>query len=326
MSHANCFSKVKLCLSFAIVLAAILILAQQTYAQDSWLDRPLANWNRQSGGLPQLPQPSTPQEVSADKCRQLQVRQPASAAEKALMRRGWMLYGPVYSYDLTRIVTALSGFDGMCRPLGYQAFVYWEGRYAGTLSPVTMDSRKDGALTEIHLSSPTTFSAEFVRYKVSDAACCPSRESTVVYTLRRDDIPTLAPTNVTHRATCQTSEPANPGSEDETAMLFGKRWTLTEMEDRKFSAAEPYLEFDRDQKRVSGSSGCNRLTGTFQIDGSKLKLSRIVSTRRACLDAEVQRVETSFLKLLETITRFEIQGNTLRLYANDRLVLVFASK
>ncbi len=48
-------------------------------------------------------------------------------------------------------------------------------------------------------------------------------------------------------------------------------------------------------------------------------------TRRACLDAEVQQIENSFLKLLETTTRFEVQGNTLRLYANDRLVLVFAS-
>ncbi|MCM3905488.1 MAG: META domain-containing protein [Pyrinomonadaceae bacterium] len=51
----------------------------------------------------------------------------------------------------------------------------------------------------------------------------------------------------------------------------------------------------------------------------------MAGTRRACIDAEVQRVETSFLKLLETTTRFEIQENTLRLYANDRLILVFAS-
>jgi len=30
-------------------------------------------------------------------------------------------------------------------------------------------------------------------------------------------------------------------------------------------------------------------------------------TRRACLDAEVQQIENSFLKLLETTTRFEVQ-------------------
>jgi heat shock protein HslJ len=108
--------------------------------------------------------------------------------------------------------------------------------------------------------------------------------------------------------------------------LFGKTWTLTEMEGRKFSADKPDLQFDRDQKRVSGSSGCNRFTGAFEIDGSMMKFSRIASTKMACVDVELQRVETKFLKLLETTTRFEVEGNTLRLYANDRPVLVFGEQ
>jgi heat shock protein HslJ len=317
----------KLFFSFTILSSVIPVLAQQTSAQDSWLDRPLVNWNKQSGTLPQPPQPSVAQGESADtnRCRQ-QVRQPASAAEKALVRSGWMPYGRVYNYDLTRIVMALSGFDGMCRPLGFQAFLYWKGSYAGTLSPVPMNSRMDGALTNIRLLSATNISSDFVRYKESDALCCPSRISTVVYNLRRDDIPILVPTEVTSRATSQISELAETGSEQRAITLFGKRWTLIEMEDRRFSAGEPYIEIDGDQKRVSGSSGCNRLTGTFEIVGATLKLSRLASTRRACVDAEVQRVETRFLNLLETTTRFEVQGNTLRLYANARSALLFASK
>ena len=95
------------------------------------------------------------------------------------------------------------------------------------------------------------------------------------------------------------------------------------MANRTFSADEPNIEFDRDQERTSGSSGCNRFTGTFQIDGSMLMFSRIAGTRRACLYADPQGVEASFLKLLETTTRFEVQGNTLRLFANEAPVLVF---
>ena len=75
-----------------------------------------------------------------------------------------MLYGSVQSYGLTRVVTAMSGVDGMCRPLGYQAFIYWEGRYAGTLSPTPMNSRTDGAITNIRLVSGTRIFAEFARY------------------------------------------------------------------------------------------------------------------------------------------------------------------
>jgi heat shock protein HslJ len=115
-------------------------------------------------------------------------------------------------------------------------------------------------------------------------------------------------------------------AQDSELGLFGKKWTLTEMEGRKFNADKPNIEFDRDQKRVSGSGGCNRFSGAFEIDGAMIKFSRIASTKMACLDAEVQRIETKFLELLETTTRFEIQENTLRLYANDVSVLVLVDR
>ena len=115
----------------------------------------------------------------------------------------------------------------------------------------------------------------------------------------------------------------NAPAQDTSSGLFGKTWTLTEMEGRHFSADKPNLEFNRDTKRVSGSGGCNRFSGTFEIDGSRLKFSPIVSTKMACLAADVQRTETSFFQLLETTTRFEVEGNTLRLYAGDSPILVF---
>jgi heat shock protein HslJ len=98
------------------------------------------------------------------------------------------------------------------------------------------------------------------------------------------------------------------------------------MEGRKFSADKPNIEFNRDQKRVSGSSGCNRFSGAFEIHGSMMKFSRIFGTKMACLDVELQRVETRFLKLLETTTRFDVEGSTLRLYAKHVPVLVFAER
>ena len=309
--------------SLAIFLVGVFVSAKQAHGQDSWLDQPLVNWNRYAGSLPKLPRPAQDHYVDR-RCRR-ELRKPVGAAEKALVRRGWMLFGPVHSYHQTRVVMGLSGFDGMCRPTGFQAFVYWEGRYAGTLSPLLMNSRTDGALSDIHLKSVRSISVDFVRYKESDPLCCPSGLSTVVYTLRPDDIPELKATKVSHRETSPPNETGSSGSE-EGGSLFGKRWTLSGMEGRQFSAEEPYIEFDRDQKRASGSGGCNRFNGAFETDGNMLKLSRIVSTRRACLDAERQRVETGFLQLLETTTRFEVQGNSLRLYAGDRLVLAFASK
>ena len=288
----------------------------------SWLDRLPANWNRR---MDRLPRPSAPAEVAEARrsCRGL-VRPPNGPAERALARAGWGLYGPVKSNGRTKVVTALSGAEGMCRPIQYQAFVYWDGRYAGTLSPVAMDSRTDGALTDIRFDSPTSISAEFVRYAESDPLCCPSRKSQVTYKVRRDDAPLVTPVRIDTTAAGAPGE--GEGSEDtsgDAAQLFGRRWMLVEVGGVVVRTGKPYIEFDRGAQRFSGDGGCNRISGGFEVNGRSLKFSRVISTRRACLDAGVQRVETEFLDRLERTNAFQIGGNTLRLYEGDTLVLTF---
>lgn len=78
--------------------------------------------------------------------------------------------------------------------------------------------------------------------------------------------------------------------------------------------------------RVSGDSGCNRFSGEFEVSGTSLKVSRLMSTKRACLAEEANRLEMNFLRALESITRFEAQQNVLRLFAGDNPNLVFAAK
>ena len=288
----------------------------------SWLDRAPANWNRRMGGLPRPVSSPDAAEVRT-RCRGL-VRQPDSPADRALVRAGWMLYGPVQSYGLTKVVTAMSGADGMCRPVGHQAFVYWEGRYAGTLSPAAMDSRTDGALAFIRLLSPTRISAEFVRYDESDPLCCPTRTSYVTYEVSRDDLPLVAPVDIsTGPAGTPGGGPSADDVSGDAAPLFGRRWRLTEVGGAAVGTTRAYVEFDRGAKRFTGDGGCNRISGGFEVDGASLKFSRVISTRRACLDNEVQRVETNFLQALERTTGFQIQDDILRLHAGGPPILTF---
>ena len=291
----------------------------------SWLDRPPANWNRRMG---RLPRPSAPEEVAEVRrsCRGL-VRPPNGPAERALVSAGWGLYGPVKSNGRTRVVTALSGADGMCRPVQYQAFVYWEGRYAGTLSPVAMDSRTDGALTDLRVDSPTSISAEFVRYEESDPLCCPSRKSRVAYEVRHDDAPLVTPVRID---TTTAGEPGEgQGAEDisgDAEQLFGRRWRLLEVDGTAVRTTRPYIEFERGAQRFAGDGGCNRISGGFQVEGTSLKLSRVVSTRRACPRADITRVEADLLNRLGRTNAFQIRRDTLRLYENEYLVLTFKAE
>jgi len=311
--------------SVCAILAVVFSLsAQQTSTSDSWLDRSLENWNRQGKSFPGVPVPliQAGEAALASRCRE-QVRQPASAAEKAVVRKGWTLFGPVQTYGPTAVFMAMAGIDGMCRPMGYQAFLYSEGRYAGTLSPAPMNSRADGSLSNIRLISSTSVMADFARYGESDPLCCPARTTTVSYEVKKHEIPDLTAVNVATVAACQTTERAGGGDVSEASVLFGRRWTLIEIGEQRVSADKPYIEFDGQRRRASGDGGCNRFAGEFMVTGASLKISQLVSTKRACAAAEANRLETNFLRALEETTRYEVREKTLRLYMNDRLVLIF---
>jgi heat shock protein HslJ len=162
----------------------------------SWLDQPLKNWNRSDLDFPQLPRPVRQADAAVLKRLGDFVRRPEIDAEHAVTRAGWTLIGPRYTFGTVEVFMGAADADGMGRPMHYQAFVYAEGRYAGTLSPVAMDSRSDGALQVIRLVSPTRIIVDFDRYKATDPLSTPSSTSLVTFELKHDDIPTLTALSV----------------------------------------------------------------------------------------------------------------------------------
>jgi heat shock protein HslJ len=107
--------------------------------------------------------------------------------------------------------------------------------------------------------------------------------------------------------------------------LFGKKWKLTEISGTAIKPGNAYIEFDGETRKYSGNGGCNRIAGGFTITGMNIKLSQGISTKRACIDKESQKVETDFLKSLQAVTRFEVQDKTLRLFAGGQQVLTFTA-
>jgi hypothetical protein len=115
------------------------------------------------------------------------------------VKAGWRLFGPYQRFGATSMVRALSGVDGLCRPLGYQELVFHAGRFAGMLSPAPMDSRTDGATAELFLFEESRIEVNYHRYADSDPLCCPSRSSRVTFEVRVADgravvVPTAATT------------------------------------------------------------------------------------------------------------------------------------
>jgi hypothetical protein len=157
-------------LSVGVLIAGAPELAR---AQSHWLDAPVAGWNRVGAELPRAPapRPGAPTCVGS---------RPADTPEDAaLMALGWTLHEGYQAGWGLRVIWATSDYNDVCRPLGYQAFVFADGVFAGTVSPVLMDFQTDGSARTALLRGGDLL-VTFARYAPADAPCCPSRPSVYV--------------------------------------------------------------------------------------------------------------------------------------------------
>jgi hypothetical protein len=172
-----------------------LLLLLLVLSNGSWLDAPLTNWNEKLTAVPQAKIDKNAQPLDP-RCNDTH-RGGHSPEDKLLTGAGWTLFGEEQQMEDVALVTALTSVDRMCRPLGYQAFVFVGGTLAGTVSPTPMDSRTDGSTAPIHLTSTSTLTVGFARYKPTDALCCPWKRQIVTYNIdRTGPRPLLVPRSV----------------------------------------------------------------------------------------------------------------------------------
>lgn len=97
--------------------------------------------------------------------------------------------------------------------------------------------------------------------------------------------------------------------------IEGPVWRLEQLGDDPVApSADPQrdaqLRFDRRNGQVTGSGGCNRVTGTFQRSGSALKMSQLAATRMACADPARGANEAQFFAALQSTTSYRLQGTS----------------
>lgn len=85
----------------------------------------------------------------------------------------------------------------------------------------------------------------------------------------------------------------------------------------------PWLHFSLDSSRVTGSGGCNRLSGPFTIDGTSLTFGALIMTRMACVDTALDSQENAFVAALNATDHYTISGDTLTLYSAGQATVRF---
>lgn len=98
-----------------------------------------------------------------------------------------------------------------------------------------------------------------------------------------------------------------------TLALENTYWKLTQLGGAPVTGTqnEPHLVLDPATRRVTSSGGCNRLTGGYQLDGERLKLTQTVGTMMACMKG--METEKAFLKALGQVSGWRITGQQLEL-------------
>ncbi|MGD8796397.1 MAG: YbaY family lipoprotein [Thiohalophilus sp.] len=109
------------------------------------------------------------------------------------------------------------------------------------------------------------------------------------------------------------------------ASLVNTYWKLVSFADQayehKSKNREPHLILVVKDNIAKGSGGCNMFTGHYETDANSLRFQHLAATLRACVDG--MQIESRYLSALGKVNRYVIQGETLRLYRDDELMLEF---
>jgi copper homeostasis protein (lipoprotein) len=113
----------------------------------------------------------------------------------------------------------------------------------------------------------------------------------------------------------QSDGPTAPTSPGRPA-LFETTWIAIEIDgqalDVSDSQRQPAIVLSGDTRRVSGSTGCNRISGTFTQQGTGLRFGMLAMTRVACVP-DRSATENAFAAAMEATTSQVIENQILAL-------------
>jgi putative lipoprotein len=96
-----------------------------------------------------------------------------------------------------------------------------------------------------------------------------------------------------------------------TTPLEDAYWRAIELAGKPTTAQdqsrEAHLLFEK-EGRVSGSDGCNRLMGSYQLKADTVTFGQMAGTQMACIDAAVNEIERAFREALKGAARFKVAG------------------
>lgn len=108
--------------------------------------------------------------------------------------------------------------------------------------------------------------------------------------------------------------------------LEGTEWQMVQLGGETIQPVEGKytIQFLAEENRFAGVGECNHLTATYSTNEKRdLKLEHAGMTRMMCPN---QEAEDRFVEMLNKVTRYDMDGQMLMLFAGDDLLSVFQAK
>jgi heat shock protein HslJ len=132
-----------------------------------------------------------------------------------------------------------------------------------------------------------------------------------------------APAQILMKSAAGRAAPVATSEPGGNARLENTTWNLRQLGDKEEKAGEgervPYIFLDPNGNHVSGSGGCNRLSGTYQMDKQTIRFGPTALTMMACPKGMDR--EKDFMEALGLTRSWKIRAEQLELYGEDGKLL-----
>lgn len=92
------------------------------------------------------------------------------------------------------------------------------------------------------------------------------------------------------------------------ANLAGTKWQLDQVNNVKVQ--EPgKTEINFDGQRMSATTGCNRMSGSYTVSGNVITFGPVMATKMACPGSQAMQLEAQFMVMLTQPVTYKFTGN-----------------
>lgn len=117
--------------------------------------------------------------------------------------------------------------------------------------------------------------------------------------------------------TARTNNPSELAGNWKLSLFPASNKTFAET----FNQRTPELNFNVEDQRVTGNTGCNSLSGTFNASGNTLNFNGdLITTKMACANYD----EAAFLQALNRINSYRFTKDQLELMHDKTVEMVFS--